>query len=120
MPQSSHRQPSGSRRSLVELLVTPDCPYRDAAIALVRRVCGDLGGQAQLRVVQVNDQAAAERRRFLGSPTIRVDGRDIEPGADGNVEVVHGCRLYQGLHSLQGLPEEAWLRQALQDAQAQP
>jgi hypothetical protein len=28
-----------------------------------------------------------------------------------------GCRLYRGEHSLHGLPEEAWLRQALQDAQ---
>ena len=102
MPQSSDRQPSGS------------------AIALVGRVCGDLGGQAELRVIQVNDQAAAERLGFLGSPTIRVDGGDIEPGADWNFEVVHGCRLYQGPHSLQGLPEEGWLHQALQDAQARP
>jgi hypothetical protein len=120
MPQGSDRQPSGSRRSQVEVLVTPDCPYRDAAIALARRVCGDLGGQAELRVIQVNDQPAAERLRFLGSPTIRVDGRDIEPGAEGNFEVVHGCRLYQGPHSLHGLPEEGWLHQALQDAQARP
>ncbi len=71
-------------------------------------------------MIRVNDQAAAERLGFLGSPTIRVDGRDIEPRAEGNFEVVHGCRLYQGPHSLQGLPEEGWLRQAVQDAQAQP
>jgi hypothetical protein len=111
--------PAGSRRRLVEVLVTPECPHRDAAVALARRVCG-LAGQAELRVIQVNDQAAAERLRFPGSPTIRVDGRDIEPGADGNVEVVHGCRLYRGPHSLHGLPEEGWLRQALQDPPAQP
>jgi hypothetical protein len=33
---------------------------------------------------------------------------------------VHGCRLYQGAHSLHGLPQEGWLGQALDDAQAQP
>jgi hypothetical protein len=120
MPQGSDPQPSGSRRSLVEVLVTPDCPYRDAAVALVRRVCGELGGQAEVRLVQVVDPPAAERLRFLGSPTIRVDGRDIEPGAEWNVEVIHGCRLYRGPHSLRGLPQEGWLRQALQDAQARP
>jgi len=102
------------------VLVTPDCPYHDGAVALVRRVCEQLGDQAEVRLIQVADQAAAERLRFPGSPTIRVDGRDIEPGADWNLEVVHGCRLYQGPHSLHGLPEEGWLRQALQDAQAQP
>ena len=63
------------------------------------------------------DQQAAEQARSLGSPTIRVDGHDVEPGAEHCVEYLHTCRLYQGQHSLRGLPEEAWLRQALQDAQ---
>ena len=47
-----------------------------------------------------------------------MNGRDIQPGAERNYEYVHGCRLYQGEHSLRGLPEEAWVRQALQNAQA--
>ena len=113
-------QPSGARRPLVEVLITPGCPHRDAAIALARRVCEPLSGKTEIQVIQVPDQAAAERLRFPGSPTIRVDGRDIEPGAEWSVEVVHGCRLYQGAHSLHGLPEEDWLRQALHHAQAQP
>ena len=68
--------------------------------------------------MDIPDQQAAEQARFLGSPTIRVDGRDVEPGADRCVEYVCDCRLYQGEYSLRGLPEEAWVRQALQDAQA--
>jgi hypothetical protein len=117
MPDAADRRPAGWSRPLVEVLVTPDCPYRDAAVVLARRVCQHQGGRAELRVVEVADPAAAERLRFLGSPTIRVDGRDIEPGAEWNLEVVHGCRLYRGAHSLKGLPEEAWLHHALQDAQ---
>jgi hypothetical protein len=69
-------------------------------------------------VIDIPDQRAAEQARFLGSPTIRVDGRDVEPDADRCVEYLCSCRLYQGEHSLRGLPEESWLRQALQDAQA--
>jgi hypothetical protein len=111
---------TGARRPLVEVLITPDCPHRDAAIALARRVCEPLSGRAEIQVIQVPDHEAAERLRFLGSPTIRVDGRDIEPGAEGSFEVVHGCRLYQGAHSLSGLPEEDWLRHALHNAEAQP
>ena len=68
-------------------------------------------------MVHIPDQQAAEAARFLGSPTIRVDGRDVEPGADRCVEYLCRCRLYQGQHSLRPLPEEAWVRQALQDAQ---
>jgi hypothetical protein len=114
------RQPTGARRPQVEVLVTPDCPHRDAAIALARRVCEQLGSHAEIRVVQVPDQAAAEQARFLGSPSIRVNGRDIEPGAEWNNEYVCGCRLYKGRHSLRGLPEEAWLRQALENARSLP
>ena len=113
MAGTTANQPA-AQRPLVELLTTLDCPHRDAALALVQRVCGQLDGQAEVRVIQVADQPAAERLRFLGSPTIRVNGRDIEPGAEWNHEYVCGCRLYRGEHSLRGLPEEAWLRQALQ------
>jgi hypothetical protein len=83
----------------------------------VQRACAQLGSHAEVRVVEVPDQQAAEQARFLGSPSIRVDGRDIEPGAEWTSEFVHGCRLYRGEHSLRGLPEEAWLRQALYDAE---
>jgi len=120
MAAVTDRQPTGARRPLVEVLITPDCPHRDAAITLAQRVCERWGGQAEIRVIQVPDQSAADRLRFLGSPTIRVNGRDIEPGADWNREFADGCRLYQGAHSLHGLPEEDWLRQTLDRAEAQP
>jgi hypothetical protein len=100
------------------VLTVAGCPNRDAAIALVRRVCAQLDSPVEIRVVDIPDQLAAEQSRFLGSPTIRVDGRDVEPDADRCVEYVCSCRLYQGRHSLRGLPEEAWVRQALQAAQA--
>jgi hypothetical protein len=117
---ASDSEPTGQRRPLVEVLVTPGCPHRDAAIALARQVCEQRGGTAEVRVVEIPSQQAAEQVRFLGSPTIRVNGRDIEPGSEWSAEVVHGCRLYQGAHSLHGLPEEGWLRLALQNAQVQP
>jgi hypothetical protein len=119
MAGASDHQLTGARWPLVEVLVTPGCPHRDAAVALVRRICEQRDGRAEVRVVEVPTLQAAEQLRFLGSPTIRVDGRDIEPGAEWSAEIVHGCRLYQLAHSLHGLPEEAWLRQALQDTQAQ-
>ena len=100
------------------MLTVAGCPNRDAAIALVHRICAEPGSNTEIRVVDIPDQPAAEAARFLGSPTIRVDGRDVEPDADRCVEYLCDCRLYQGEHSLRGVPEEAWVRQALQEAQA--
>jgi hypothetical protein len=117
MASVTDNQPTGQRRPMVEVLTTPDCPHRDAAVALVQRVSAQLGSHAEMRVVEVPDQQAAEQLRFLGSPSIRVDGHDIEPGAEQNAEFVHGCRLYRGEHSLRGLPKEAWVRQALHTAE---
>jgi hypothetical protein len=99
------------------VLTTPGCPHRAGAITLAERVCAELGSNAEIRVIDIPDQQAAEAARFLGSPTIRVDGRDVEPDADRCVEYLCSCRLYQGQHSLRPLPEEAWVRQALQNAQ---
>jgi hypothetical protein len=69
-------------------------------------------------VIDIPDQPAAEQARFLGSPTIRVDGRDVEPDAESREEYVYACRLYRVGHSLRALPEEDWLRQALAAAEA--
>jgi len=100
------------------VLTVAGCPNRDPAIALVHRICAELGSNAEIRLIDIPDQLAAEQTRFLGSPTIRVDGRDVEPDADRCVEYTCSCRLYRGRHSLRGLPEEAWVRRALQDAPA--
>ena len=93
MPTSAAGQPPARPRPLIEVLTYPGCPHRDAAIALAARVCAQLGSAAKVRVVDIVDQPAAEQAHFLGSPTIRVDGRDIEPGAERQQEYVCACRL---------------------------
>jgi hypothetical protein len=84
------------------------------------RVRDHLGRAAEVRVIDIPDQPAAEQARFLGSPTIGADGRDIEPGAERHQKYVHTCRLYHVGHSLRGLPDEDWLRQVLRTAEPRP
>jgi hypothetical protein len=111
-------QPAPRQRPLIEVLTFPGCANHDGAIALAERVREQLGSTAELRVIDIADQRAAEQARFLGSPTIRVDGRDIEPGAEHQDKYVLACRLYRVGPSLGGLPDEGWLRQALLTAEA--
>jgi hypothetical protein len=75
---------------------------------------GELGIDAELHTSLIVDQAAAEEARFAGSPTVRVDGRDVEPGSEPVTEYVLGCRLYRLQHRYAGLPDEHWVREALQ------
>jgi hypothetical protein len=101
------------RRPDIEVLYVQDCPHFRDTLALVDRVRGELGIDAEVRSTLIVDQVAAEQARFAGSPTVRVDGRDVEPGSEPVTEYVLGCRLYRLEHRFAGLPEERWVREAL-------
>jgi hypothetical protein len=53
------------------------------------------------------------RSRFLGSPTIRVNGRDVEPDAERRTDFGMKCRLYRGAGGVTGQPAEEWVRAAI-------
>jgi len=98
---------------LVEVLTFEGCPRAEPAFELVERVVAASGISATIRHVDVPDADAAAAHRFLGSPTIRVNGRDIEPGAGERAEYVLSCRIYRTANGINGEPDERWLRDAL-------
>ena len=98
---------------VIEVLYVLQCPCVPAALSLVQRVCAELGIDAEVRTTVVTDQAAAERARFPGSPTVRVAGRDVEPGVELAGEYTLECRLYRHEHRLAGHPRERSVRDAL-------
>lgn len=101
------------RRPVIEVLYVQDCPHYPGTLALVERVRAELGIDTELRTSLIVNQAAAEQTRFPGSPTVRVDGRDVEPGSEPATEYTVACRLYRLEHRFAGQPEERWVREAL-------
>jgi hypothetical protein len=101
------------RRPVIEVLYVQDCPHYRETLALVEQVRDELGIDAELHSTPVVDQAAPDQARFPGSPTVRVDGHDVEPGSEPATEYVVGCRLYRLEHRLAGQPEKRWVREAL-------
>ncbi len=97
----------------IELLWFEGCPNHQGARGLIQDVVSGLGIQADVCAIEVADDAIAERLRFAGSPTIRVDGVDIEPGFQGCDDCTPRCRVYQTSAGLRGLPERSWLVAAL-------
>ena len=96
----------------VELLYFEGCPNVEAVRALVERVAAELGITADLRLVEVTLQDV-ERFRFLGSPSVRVNGHDIEPDADERETFVFACRVYRTRLGYSGEPASEWVRAAL-------
>jgi len=107
---------SQPRRPVVEILYFDGCPNHEPALAFVERVDRELETNAEIRLVNVPDQATAERLHFLGSPTIRVDGVDVDPHADQRTDYALSCRVFTTQHGLAGQPDERWIRDALTDA----
>ncbi len=101
------------RRPRIEVLYVHGCPHYPGVVALVARVRAELGVDAELRTTLVGDHQAAERARFPGSPTVRVDGRDVDPAAAATLVPSLACRLYRHEQGLSGQPAERWVRDAL-------
>ena len=71
----------------IEILYFDGCPTWQRTAEDVRRIVAETGVAATIRLVPVKANVEAERLCFLGSPTVRVDGVDIEPVGDGADEI---------------------------------
>ena len=70
-----------------------------------------------VEVSEVTTEAEAERRRFPGSPTVRVNGSDIDPGGAGEQPFGLTCRVYRRADGrVSPLPDPGCIRAALQAA----
>jgi len=96
----------------VEILYFEGCPNHAIALEMVRRVLDREKIQANVRSVEVANEKAAETVRFLGSPSVRVNGADIEQGREDD-SPFFGCRTYTAAGKTVGVPPEKWLVDAL-------
>jgi hypothetical protein len=102
----------------VEILAREDCDNRGMAVVVVERVAAEMGIPVALDMIDVTTEAQARKQRFLGSPSVRVDGLDVEPGTNGSTDFTLGDRVYRSVRGLQGWPDERWIRAALVVAQS--
>ena len=97
----------------VEVLVFEGCPNVDVALERARAAVSDSKVPASVRLVHVENDREAQRQRFLGSPTVRVDGKDIDPSAKDRDDFAMQCRVYSVSGRLDGAPPTAWIASAL-------
>jgi hypothetical protein len=103
-------------RPRVEILYFDGCPNHEPARALVERLAAQLRIEPEIRLVEVADPEAAVALRFLGSPTVGVNGVDVEPGAAERRDFALSCRIYRSEGRVAEQPQESWVREALTEA----
>lgn len=97
----------------MELLYLPECPNRGEAAELVRSVLLAEGLCAELQEVAIRDHEEVTAYAFPGSPTIRINGQDIENVPSDILGVGFACRTYLVEGKAQGIPPRTWLEQAI-------
>ncbi len=100
----------------IELLFFDGCPNHEAFLPVLRRLLDRAGVHAQVLERRVESEEAAEAARFLGSPTLRVDGVDVDPAAGARDDFGLKCRLYATRAGLRGMPTEEDVLAALDRA----
>jgi hypothetical protein len=97
----------------IELLYFDGCPNHEALLPHLEQMLRAAKITAKIKLRRIADDTAAQRERFLGSPTVRVDGRDVEPGAEEREDFGLKCRLYRTSAGLRGAPLDEWILDAL-------
>jgi len=90
----------------IEILVFDSCPHAEAAMRLAHEVAGRLGPGISVERVEVDTPERAVELGFLGSPSLRVNGADVEGQTASAGRIC--CRTYD---DGSGIPPE-WLLEA--------
>lgn len=96
----------------IEILYFEGCPNHEPTVQRVRQIVDVLSVEATvtLRQVEASDDLAA--LGFCGSPTVLVNGQDIDPAQRDGATYGFGCRTFDG----QGVPGDAMIEAAVREA----
>ena len=101
-----------------ELYYFDDCPSYHPALENLKRALRLEQLSNELEMIQVADPADAQAKRFIGSPTLRIDEIDVEgPDAEAR-EYAYACCVYSDEGHKVGWPSVDRIRHALQRARS--
>lgn len=96
----------------VSFLYYEDCPSHNLALERLREVMAEEDTSGEVEVVKVETEEQARELRFVGSPTIRVDGQDIDLPTESRYALA--CRVYRLEDGrISPLPVKDMIRRAL-------
>lgn len=101
---------------VIRVLTFEGCPNCAATRELVEETVKELHLQADIEAIQVGNEDEAKGYAFLGSPTIQVDGQDIEASRRSE-KASFSCRVYRTPNGITGVPPKNLLLGAIRDAQ---
>ena len=100
----------------IDILVFDGCPSAEATCILVKQIVAEENVPADIVIKEVNSLDDARPYRFLGSPTVYVNGLDIEPARREETNDDMSCRIYRTAQGGSGVPPAEMIREAIRSA----
>ncbi len=101
----------------IDVLYFEGCPSYEALMPRLYKLLEESGfGKEDIGFHCVESENEADAQRFLGSPSVRVNGADVDPTAAGRVDFGMKCRIYRLRGEQTHTPPDEWIRVALRAA----
>lgn len=103
----------------IEFLYWEECPSHERALRLLKDVLNEENVPAHIQMIRVESDAEAEKLHFPGSPTIRVNGFDVDDNPADPIGL--SCRVYHEADgSVSPLPPREKIVRAIRDQTRAP
>jgi hypothetical protein len=96
----------------IEILYFDGCPNHQGLADHIRSLLAASGIDLPIRLRRVESADQAQTELFLGSPSVRVNGIDVDPTAPARNTFGLSCRVYQTADGLRGTPPDDWILRA--------
>ncbi|MHA2610219.1 MAG: DF family (seleno)protein [bacterium JZ-2024 1] len=104
----------------IEFLYFSGCPSYEKALELLKEAMAQEGISEEIHIYRIDTDEEAERYRFIGSPTIRINGLDIDPNVPPDTPYRATCRIYRTEDGkFTPLPPAGLILQAIRKAKKQ-
>ncbi|MFN4182129.1 MAG: DUF2703 domain-containing protein [bacterium] len=101
----------------IEFLYFSGCPSYERALELLKEAMAQEGISEEIRIYRIDTEEEAQKHRFIGSPTIRINGKDIDPNVPPDTPYRATCRIYRTEEGkFSPLPPYGLILQALRGA----
>ena len=90
----------------IEFLYFDGCPNHETALTNLKEVLSEAGLKEEIDIINIENPKDVTKHRFLGSPSIRINGKDLEVTEDESTEYSMRCRRYKNGDVMEGFPSK--------------
>ena len=101
----------------IELLYFDGCPNHETALTNLKEVLSEAGIKDEIEVINIEKPKDVTKHRFLGSPSIRINNKDLEITEDDFTEYSMRCRRYKNGNVMEGYPSKELIKMKLSATQ---